>query len=1410
MRSSLVTAAFLAAIVFISPLRPASAVVVDGDFSPGEWNPAVELRAVNSNTPWGPNNDLITLYVGWDAANLYIGVEGYSSTNNAFFIYIDSSTRSTGIEQTDYYPGFRTQTEGWDPDFVHAVIEMENGIGADVRRIQSSGTTVGVGGSFHASREGDHNSNGIGGWEISIPWSAVGTESNGWVKVAAGIGWATDKYDEEEPLGGASGDELGEDLDNDNWSLDHPIQVFYDGDGDGIPDEIASSVDSVIVRFEFNSPSASQVNLAGDFNGWCNPSGGWIDTAIDPMAGPDSNGFWTIDRKILPGYQEYKFVTDGQQWHSDPLNPDVNPADNNNSVLIVYDPLVYYIAPIDGGTVATPFPSISARIARSESTTFDLDELKIYIDDELEAAGASLYDSACGKVLWTVVDSLADGRHEVKLSVANNLGRTHADSAIFTVDSDFEPPVISHIPLVNQPANRTVPISATITDNKKVTAATLTYNETGGPEQEIPFYEGVDDRWHAEIPASFVTAGREIEYAITAMDMVNETVDPSAGSYSFFVDADYIAPVISEHFVSPRVISPGSDGVDDVARVSFHLSEPADVDVEIRTFPGGALVKRVLLGVPHGAGYRSALWDGTDSLGAAVADGDYLYRVKCVDDAGYPSNTVEGIVAVDASAPAGKLKIALLFHANQTLNYQGDTANDVCFNGLLRVLRDHPDSKFMLHFSGSLLHDLLWFDFRNSPSTIEMLRAGAADGQFEIVGSTYAQNIPYSTDMWDNYAQVKIHREVIQRALGADPLSFWNAERCWKQQLVPLLADNGYQSTWVESHILFDSGTTVPEHCVRKTRLGQDEVIIFNDDGDFAWALNGAIDSGATGDLIGYLSYLHSQDTYRDYLVCYCEDAEATGLWDYEHGSNPQSNWDHLDAILDELESLSWIEITTFGGYLAEHQPTETLFPIVDGQALWMVGPSQAAGYADWFDFNDRSPLLEFYRSFFDDIRERVEPLVSGNLPGTPAGRLAEHAMRNYVAHQFEFGCIGCGNFYCQDYHKMETIDAACRAIDYAANRVASPQVSFEDANGDSIQDVLLVTRWDLFIFSPYGGRLLYWYDLEQGEQIVGNEIFMWGYYYLGWREHFGGGSYNDDYHYTADYEWNAPYEYPAAQPYQRSYAIRKKCFNEFFSVGGSQMENLINDEYNVTVQSDTICFSVITPDFNFEKSFYPTADGLGVEYAIENRRPYALQFDHRIENSFNPSLIEVMDYGRETLKFYDGSDTSSTAGPSTIGVINTVTGSRVEIDFSPAPGQLSGASNLFALQLDPEYSYSLPGGQSKTYRFILSALRDETGAGESSAIPPSFQLRQNYPNPFNPVTRIAYSVSEKGAVSIKIYDVAGRSIRNLVDKVHEPGTYSIDWDGSNDGGYTVGSGIYFCRMIAHAFSHTIKLVLIR
>jgi hypothetical protein len=90
------------------------------------------------------------------------------------------------------------------------------------------------------------------------------------------------------------------------------------------------------------------------------------------------------------------------------------------------------------------------------------------------------------------------------------------------------------------------------------------------------------------------------------------------------------------------------------------------------------------------------------------------------------------------------------------------------------------------------------------------------------------------------------------------------------------------------------------------------------------------------------------------------------------------------------------------------------------------------------------------------------------------------------------------------------------------------------------------------------------------------------------------------------------------------------------------------------------------------------------------------------------------------------------------------------------------------------------------------------------------YSLSQNYPNPFNPATTIRFSLREKGKVSIRIYDVAGRLVKTLVDEVRDAGAHAEPWDGLNNRGAKIASGVYFYKMESRHFSSTRKMVLLR
>ncbi len=94
--------------------------------------------------------------------------------------------------------------------------------------------------------------------------------------------------------------------------------------------------------------------------------------------------------------------------------------------------------------------------------------------------------------------------------------------------------------------------------------------------------------------------------------------------------------------------------------------------------------------------------------------------------------------------------------------------------------------------------------------------------------------------------------------------------------------------------------------------------------------------------------------------------------------------------------------------------------------------------------------------------------------------------------------------------------------------------------------------------------------------------------------------------------------------------------------------------------------------------------------------------------------------------------------------------------------------------------------------------------------VPAAYGLSQNYPNPFNPMTTIKYDIKEKGAVTVKVYNVAGQLVRTLVNGTKDAGSYAVTWNGKNERGARVASGIYFYKMETKGYSATKKLVLMR
>jgi len=180
------------------------------------------------------------------------------------------------------------------------------------------------------------------------------------------------------------------------------------------------------------------------------------------------------------------------------------------------------------------------------------------------------------------------------------------------------------------------------------------------------------------------------------------------------------------------------------------------------------------------------------------------------------------------------------------------------------------------------------------------------------------------------------------------------------------------------------------------------------------------------------------------------------------------------------------------------------------------------------------------------------------------------------------------------------------------------------------------------------------------------------------------------------------------------------------------------------------------------------------------------------------PLSTAEMDYA-----VYTGSGSPGPAVPSAILAQSTTNavGNTVRI-------VLSGFSYHYIRDIDTD---GIPDRYTHMYRILnyLNNFPDEPIGTPTSALRNS--LAQNYPNPFNPTTTIKYTIKEKAHVSLKVYNVAGQLVRTLVDEVQAPDAVApINWNGMNNAGQQVSSGVYFYKLVTKNFTQTKKMVLLK
>jgi hypothetical protein len=223
--------------------------------------------------------------------------------------------------------------------------------------------------------------------------------------------------------------------------------------------------------------------------------------------------------------------------------------------------------------------------------------------------------------------------------------------------------------------------------------------------------------------------------------------------------------------------------------------------------------------------------------------------------------------------------------------------------------------------------------------------------------------------------------------------------------------------------------------------------------------------------------------------------------------------------------------------------------------------------------------------------------------------------------------------------------------------------------------------------------------------------------------------------------------------------------------------------------------------------------DYLTIKYDSSGNQIWVRRYDYGVSGSDNAYAIAVDGSGNAYITGMSGSGGVAGLDYATVKYLSN--GDTAWVMRYNGTG--SGSDYGQAIAVDDSGNvyvtgYGLGSGTEEdiyTIKYVQTAseVRDETGDRER---PSEFVLSQNYPNPFNPTTKIEFTLAKSGFVTLQIYDVLGRKVKTLVSEELSSGYKSVIWDGKNDAGDEVASGVYFYQLKVGDFSEPKKMLLLK
>ena len=224
---------------------------------------------------------------------------------------------------------------------------------------------------------------------------------------------------------------------------------------------------------------------------------------------------------------------------------------------------------------------------------------------------------------------------------------------------------------------------------------------------------------------------------------------------------------------------------------------------------------------------------------------------------------------------------------------------------------------------------------------------------------------------------------------------------------------------------------------------------------------------------------------------------------------------------------------------------------------------------------------------------------------------------------------------------------------------------------------------------------------------------------------------------------------------------------------------------------------STLVHDDWFVDNFYLGTPNPAIASSLDT-----LSFDTTPVDSTSTMSVEIFNVGIKDLVVTDIASDNPVFGADTTD-FTLSSGENLTLGVGFTPNQQGTYTSLLRLMSNDPIQGTL----------LISLIGHSDGpvsTQETGSVPTGFSITQNFPNPFNPTTTIKYQIPSTGEVNLVIYNLLGGRVRMLVDRPQESGYHEVHWDGKNDAGLSLSSGIYVYRLNTANYSLVKKMVLLK